>query len=136
MEKNYLGIDWGRAKIGVALAHAETRLAVAYGVWPVDEHLFPILREVVRLENIGTVILGDPEHADTGNQEAIRKFKEKLEGALGIGVVLQNEMFTSKMAAANLREAGESARSAFDDAEAARILLADWLEARLGKSGK
>lgn len=127
--KNFLGIDWGEKKIGVALAHAETRVAVTYGTWPVDAHLWPILREIVSLEGIGTIVLGDPEHPDTQNQESLQKFKNKLERDLRVTVVLQNEMFTSKMAAHNLREVEQRAKGAPDDAEAARIILSDWLSA-------
>ena len=128
--RNYLGIDWGRAKIGVALAHAETKIAVAYGIWPVDEDLWPILGKIVRLEEIGTVVLGDPEHAtpDERSKIELQAFRKKLETDLGVEVVMHNEMFTSKMAQANLAEAEKKVIGASDDAEAARIILASWLE--------
>ena len=125
--KNFLALDWGRAKVGVALAHAETRIAVPYGIWPVDEHLWPILEEILRIEEIGTVILGDPEHPEADFAEELIEVREKL-ATLGIVVVMQNEMFTSKMAQANRLEAAKKAIQAHDDAEAARIMLTDWLE--------
>ncbi len=125
--KNFLALDWGRAKVGVALAHAETRIAVPYGIWPVDEHLWPILEEILQIEEIGTVILGDPEHPEADFAEELIEVREKL-ATLGIVVVMQNEMFTSKMAQANRLEAAKKAIQAHDDAEAARIMLTDWLE--------
>jgi RNase H-fold protein (predicted Holliday junction resolvase) len=125
--KNFLALDWGRAKVGVALAHAETRIAVPYGIWPVDENLWPILEEILRIEEIGIVILGDPEHPEADFAEELMQVREKL-ATLGVAVVMQNEMFTSKMAQANRLEAAKKAIQAHDDAEAARIMLTDWLE--------
>jgi RNase H-fold protein (predicted Holliday junction resolvase) len=124
---NYLAIDWGRAKIGVALAHAETRIAVPYGIWPVDEKLPDILREIVHLEEIGLIILGDPEHEKNSSMPEITLFREGLL-TLGVEVVLVNEMFTSKMAQANRKEADKRYQVAYDDAEAARIMLTDYLD--------
>ena len=125
--KNFLALDWGRAKVGVALAHAETRIAVPYGIWPVDENLWSILEEILHREEIGTVILGDPEHPEADFAEELMQVREKL-ATLGVVVVMQNEMFTSKMAQANRLEAAKKAIQAHDDAEAARIMLTDWLE--------
>lgn len=125
--KNFLALDWGKAKIGVALAHAETRIAVPYGIWPVDENLWPILEEIITLEEIGTVILGDPEHPEADFAEELTQVREKL-ATLGVQVIMQNEMFTSKMAQANRLEAAKKAIQAYDDAEAARIMLTDWLD--------
>ena len=125
--KNFLAIDWGRAKVGVALAHAETRIAVAYGIWTVDENLWPILEEVMNIGEIGTVILGDAEHPEADFAEELLQVREKL-ASLGVQVIMQNEMFTSKMAQANRLEAAKKAIQAYDDAEAARIMLTDWLE--------
>lgn len=124
--KNFLSLDWGKAKIGVALAHAETRIAVPYGIWPVDENLWSILEEVIRIENIGTIVLGDPEHPEKEVEQDLQKVEEKLAG-LGVKVVRMNEMFTSKMAQASMVEAEKKYVSAYDDAEAAKIMLTDWL---------
>ena len=125
--KNFLALDWGRAKVGVALAHAETRIAVTHGTWPVDDNLWSILEEILHIEEIGTVILGDPEHPEADFAEELMQVREKL-ATLGVVVVMQNEMFTSKMAQANRLEAAKKAIQAHDDAEAARIMLTDWLE--------
>lgn len=125
--KNFLALDWGKAKIGAALAHAETRVAVPYGTWPVDENLWPILEEVIRVEDIGTVVLGDPEHPEKSVEQELLTVEEHLK-TFGVEVVRMNEMFTSKMAQADLKEAEKRFVSAYDDAEAAKIMLNDWLE--------
>jgi RNase H-fold protein (predicted Holliday junction resolvase) len=124
--KNFLAIDWGKAKVGVALAHAETRIAVPYGIWPVDEKLWGILEEVMTTEEIGTVILGDPEHPEKSFEEELLAVEARLM-QLGVRVVRVNEMFTTKMAGAARKEAEKKYIQAYDDAEAARIMLTDWL---------
>ena len=126
-QKNFLAIDWGKAKVGVALAHAETRVAVPYGIWPVDEKLWEILAEVLTVENIGTVVLGDPEHPEKSLETELVGVENKLKD-LGVEVVRINEMFTTKMAQAARREAEKKFISASDDAEAAKIMLSDWLD--------
>lgn len=128
MDKNFLGIDWGKAKVGVALGHAETKIAVAYATWAQDAKLFPYLKETVELEGIGKIILGTPAYVEAGHKDEIALFAEKLEKELGVEVISKNEMFTTKMAQANLAESKKKDLAAYDDAEAARILLQDWLE--------
>lgn len=125
--KNFLSIDWGKAKVGVALAHSETRIAVPYGIWPVDEKLWGILEEILIVENVGTVVLGDPEHPDKSLEKELSEVEEKFK-TFEVEVVRMNEMFTSKMAQAARKEADKKYLSAYDDAEAARIMLADWLD--------
>ncbi len=88
--------------------------------------MWPILEEIIRIEEIGTVILGDPEHPEADFAEELAEVKEKLT-SLRVKVIMQNEMFTSKMAQANRLEAAKKAIQAYDDAEAARIMLTDWL---------
>ena len=124
--QNFLAIDWGKAKVGVALAHAETRIAVPYGIWPVDGKLWRILEGILTTEEIGTVILGDPEHPEKSFEEELLAVEARLT-QLGVRVVRVNEMFTTKMAGAARKEAEKKYIEAYDDAEAARIMLTDWL---------
>ncbi|MEI9966340.1 MAG: RuvX/YqgF family protein [Candidatus Moraniibacteriota bacterium] len=122
----------GESKIGVALAHAETRIAVPYAVWRQDEPVWEYLREVVDIENIGQVILGLPAYAEAGHEQEIRAFAESLRRELAVEVIFANEMFTTKMARANLTESKKRDLAAYDDAEAASILLRDWLAIQKG----
>jgi RNase H-fold protein (predicted Holliday junction resolvase) len=141
-KKNYLGIDWGAADVGVALAHAETRVAMAYMTLHNDEQLLEKLLEIIVREDIGTVVIGVPTHSalrsEAGrhshvNHEAVEYEGEKLgrliaDAVSGIQIAYQNEMFTTKMAQANLIERGMKQVSKHDDEEAAHIILEEWLE--------
>jgi putative transcription antitermination factor YqgF len=130
VRKNYLGIDWGATDVGVALAHAETGVSLAYATLHNDEHLLEQLLGIITREGVGTVVIGIPSYI---NREEIEYGGEKL-GKLIVGarpdirVDYQNEMFTTKMAQANLIERGVKQVSKHDDEEAARIILDQWLE--------
>lgn len=127
--ENYLGLDWGERKIGLALAHAETQTAVAYGIFPNDSQLIEVLRKVVAEELIGTIIVGIPRYDQLSKEtHPAKQFGEQLKKILAIEVVYTDEMFTSKLAQETLKLLGGKHVGAGDDAEAARILLQSWLE--------
>lgn len=127
-QKNYLGLDWGASKIGVALAHAETRLALAYGVLKNDATLLEALEVLIEKEEIGTVVIGVHKSDTYQGEHEGEKLGKRIASRFNVAVEYQDEMFTSKMAQQNLISKGEKHVSAHDDAEAASILLQSWLD--------
>ena len=131
---NYLGVDWGKANIGLALADGETRIAFTYKTLNNDKDFLQNLAEIIAEENVKKVVIGIPSHI---NREKIEYEGETLgkimEANLGVNVYYQNEMFTTKMAQANLIEKGMKKIKRYDDQEAARIILQDWLDKVSGK---
>lgn len=127
---NYLGIDYGSSKVGIALAHAETGVALAYSTLKNDEFFMENLLKLIALEDIGMVVIGIPSHI---NREEVEYDGEKLGKLLSeklpdIRIAYQDEMFTTKMAQANLIERGEKHVGRHDDAEAARIILQSYMD--------
>ncbi len=125
---NYLGLDWGKAKIGVALAHEETRLALPYGVLPNDNQLVDALGALFEQEEIGTVVIGIHKNETYQGEHEGEKLGQLLAERFSVMVAYQDEMFTSKMAQQNLISKGYTQVSSHDDAEAASILLQSWLD--------
>lgn len=125
---NYLGIDWGASKLGVALAHAETRLALAYGVLKNDQKLIEALGTLIEKEGIGTVIIGVHTSDTFAGKHEGEALGKRLAEQFPVTVAYQDEMFTSKMAQGNLIAQGYRNVAVKDDAEAARILLQSFLE--------
>jgi putative holliday junction resolvase len=126
-----LGIDYGKINVGLALADSETKMAFAYNTIKNSKDLAENLTEIMKKENIGKVIIGIPEYrGNTVNRvsEEAKKLGEFLENSLKIEVFYQNEMFTTKMAQANLKEKGMKGVNKFDDQESARIILQEWLD--------
>ncbi len=126
---HYLGIDYGKADVGLALADIETKIAFAYKTIKNDKDFLQNLAEIVEKENARTVIIGIPSYI---NEENVEYDSERLgkwiEDNLKVEVKYQNEMFTTKMAQARLIEKGVKGIKRFDDQEAARIILQEWLD--------
>ena len=143
--QNYLGIDWGASDIGIAYAEAETGIAFSLLTIKNDQQLLSRLGKLFSEHEIGTVVIGIPARIATrsvadgpshvNREEAVYE-GEKLGCAIRehfpVGVVYQDEMFTTKMAQANLKARGVKRISRFDDQEAARIILQEWLDRRQG----
>lgn len=130
-----LGIDYGTAKVGLALADVETRIAFVYATLENGKNFLQKLAEIIVKENVGVIVIGVPTY--------INKVETVYEGEkLGslileifpkIKIEYQNEMFTTKMAQANLIERGAKGVKAHDDEEAARIILQSWLDSEKSK---
>lgn len=127
---NYLGIDWGSSKAGIALAHAETGVALAYSTLRNDEFFLENILKLIELEDVGTIVIGIPSHAarKEAGYEGEKLGKLIIEKRPEIRIAYQDEMFTSKMAQANLIERGEKNVGKHDDAEAARIILQSYMD--------
>lgn len=125
----YLGIDYGTAKVGLALADPETKIAFAYKTLENTEALASKLVDIINQEEVKTVVIGIPSHINRVETEyAGKQLGGILQSQVKIQVEYQNEMFTTKMAQANLIERGVKGVKRFDDQEAARIILQEWLD--------
>jgi putative Holliday junction resolvase len=126
---HFLGVDFGKAKIGLALADEETRMAFAYDTLKNDKDFLDKLREIIEKENVKTIIIGITRHEkDQKSADEKVAFGEKVEKELGIAVMFEDEMFTTKMAQENIKMRGGRNISQTDDKEAARIILQSWLD--------
>jgi putative holliday junction resolvase len=128
-EKNYLGIDWGLARVGVAFADAEMRIAFPLPTLSNDRNLLRTLGDIISGRDVGIVVIGIPSH--TNLEEALYEGEvlgSEIEKMFPVRVMYQNEMFTTKMARENIKERGVKNIARFDDAEAARIILQEWLD--------
>lgn len=127
-----LGIDFGISKIGLALADAEMKMAFIYQNIANDKKMMGNLAEIVKKENVKKIILGKPgKLGGSGLAQKsfdIEEIGKRIEKELGVPVAYQEEMFTTKMAEANLKERGAKDIRKYDDQEAARIILQDWLD--------
>jgi putative Holliday junction resolvase len=124
-----LGIDYGKSKIGLALADSETKMAFAYKTIENNDKLLNNLSEMIKNKNVSKVVIGIPSYVGKGEveKEALN-LGGLLKDKLGVEVFYQNEMFTTKMAQDNLIEKGIKGIGDFDDQESARIILEDWLD--------
>jgi len=126
---NILGIDYGRKKIGVALA--TSMLAEAYEVVryeKVDEAI-KRLKEVVEKENVKKIVFGISEGRMA---EETKQFAKKIEKELKVKVSFQDETLSTKLAQELAIEANvkRKKRREFEDAFTAAVILQDYLNLR------
>jgi putative transcription antitermination factor YqgF len=126
---SFLGIDFGRSKIGLSIADEETKMAFAYDTIANDTRLMENLKLIAAKENIGAVVVGMTSHAkDPKGFEEKQEFGRQLEKNLGLPIYFQEEMFTTKMAQENLKMHLKKPLASKDDQESARIILQSWLD--------
>ena len=126
-------MDFGKAKIGLAVADSETRIAFWYGVLKNDKELMKNLANIIEKKGIGKIIIGNAGVetrqclVSTGRNSKTQNFASLL-AKLNIPIEFQNEMFSTQQAERNLKEKGAKKIKRFDDQEAARIILQSWLD--------
>lgn len=125
----YLGIDFGMSKIGLAIADEETKMAFAFDTLKNDKEFLPSLKEIIACENVKVIVVGMTSH--TKDEESAKNkmsFIEMLKKELEVEIKIHEEMFTTKMAEANIKMRGKKNIKVLDDQEAARIILQSWLD--------
>lgn len=130
-ESSFLGVDFGSAKIGLAIGDEETKIAFALDAFKNDQDFFGKLKKLIFDKNIVRIIVGMARHdKDLSGSQEKAAFGEKLEKELKIPVEFADEMFTTKMAQENIKMRGRKNITRFDDQEAARIILQGWLDSK------
>jgi putative Holliday junction resolvase len=125
-----LGLDWGERKIGLAIAEQEIAIASALGVIINDATFFDKLKEIIIEYDVDKIIIGKSEHiSQSDNSQAIEAFAHKCELNTSLDVVFAQEMFSTREAKDNLKKAGKKNLDSIDDAESARIILQQYLDA-------
>lgn len=139
----YLGIDLGRARIGLALADEVLRTARPHAtvVRRSDAADLAAIAEVAREFEVSRAVVGLPLNMDGSEGAAARfarGFADKLGAALGVPVELHDERLSTFEAEARLRARGVRARDqrAEVDAEAAAVILQGWLDERPAPAGE
>jgi putative Holliday junction resolvase len=133
----YLGIDLGRARIGLALADDILRSARPLkAIRHLDESAdLAEIGTVAREYEVTRAVVGLPLNMD-GTEGAsarmARAFAPRLSASLGVPVDLFDERLSTFEAEDRLRARGVSARDmkALVDAEAAAVILQGWLDGR------
>ncbi len=127
-----LALDVGEKRIGVARADSTTRIAVPVGYVNVDGSEWQEIARIAKLNNTNFFVLGLPR-SNEGNETAqslyVRNFaKTLIERIPGAKIRFQDESLTSVVAEERLKSRKKSYEKGEIDAEAASIILQDFLE--------
>lgn len=124
-----LGIDFGQARVGLAVADLETKIAFAYGTLDNDRNIFDKIGDIIVKEAIEIVVIGKPKETEQYNSVSISRFAGEISESFPmIRIEFEDEMFTTKMAENNLKERGNKRIKELDNQEAAKIILQSWLD--------
>lgn len=140
----YLALDLGSRTLGIAISDRSGLIASPYKVIKHKENyksLIPLIKEIAELEKVAKIILGLPKNMNNTLGEKAQlsiSFKESLEKALNLEVILEDERLTTKLAEATLLEANRSRskRKELIDAVAAQIILQSYLDRKGVSDGK
>jgi putative holliday junction resolvase len=129
--RRFIALDVGEKRIGVAVGDDAVRIAVPIDTVSVDgSELTRILEHVIR-EKADKIIIGYPRN-QAGEPTAQTAFVEEFAARLTDGapeVVFQDESLTSVYAEQNLKATGKPYQKSDIDANAAALILQDYLEA-------
>jgi len=121
----FLGIDYGKKRIGLALSDDEGRLAFPKEILFNDKKFFLRLAEIIKEEEIGEIVLGDSEDfkgKPNEVMEEINDFAKELKEKFSVPVFFQKEFLTS-VEARRYQAKREKA-----DARAAALILQRYLD--------
>jgi putative Holliday junction resolvase len=127
-------LDVGEKRIGVSVADVGIRIAVPFDTIEVDGNEIEAIVKVVLKEQADTIVVGYPRNQQgevTSQTEFVEAFTKKLE-YLGKKIVYQDESLTSVLAEQRLKSYGRPYTKGDIDAQAATIILQDYLEQNYG----
>ena len=127
---NLLCLDVGEKRIGVAVGDSAVRIAVPFETIEVDGDEIRSIAELVIKENADILIVGYPRN-QAGESTAQTKFVENFATKLvdiAPKIVFQDESLTSVIAEQQLVSYKRPYSKADIDAQAAAIILQDYIE--------
>ncbi len=129
--KNLIALDVGEKRIGVAVADTAVRIAIPLRTLEVDGTEIEQISKLVTAENATVVVIGYPRNQSgepTAQTEYVQEFTKRLKMAAAIE--FQDESLTSVLAENQLKAHGKPYTKADIDAQAAALILQDYLELR------
>ena len=132
-----IGIDLGLKRTGIAITD-ELQIIGSPLETVATKDVMEYLAGLIAKENIEALILGEPRHLD-GNASHMTENAHRMKVALekkfpGLSVILEDERYTSKMAAEALRASGAKKKKRRDrsvlDKISAALILQSYLEKR------
>ena len=128
-------LDVGEKRIGVAVADTSVRIAVPFDTVDVNGGEIEAIAKIVITERADTIVVGYPRNQSgepTAQTRYAEAFAERL-GDIDARVVFQDESLTSVIAEQHLVVHKRPYTKGDIDAQAAAIILQDYLEANYAK---
>ncbi|MBT5338816.1 Holliday junction resolvase RuvX [Candidatus Falkowbacteria bacterium] len=125
---NILGLDWGKAKIGIALGSDETKIASPILILENNGEWLDRLKRIIVSEMIGIVVIGKPVSLK-GDESMSHEFEYFVRQVkkLGKKIVFEDERLSTKLAQGLMRDFKKTKRAQDDDV-AATVILQSYLD--------
>lgn len=133
-DETLICLDVGAARIGVARANKIAKIAEPLKTLPNDDDVVRSLEQIIADEHAATVVVGLPQNRnqeDTDQTRFVRDFVRRLKETVTAEFVFQDEAESSIKAEAILRQRGKPYAKENIDAEAATLILQDYIEEKL-----
>lgn len=130
MPNNYVSLDIGRARIGVAIANDVARIAAPLPAIQNNKTCMQAIEELVAEHSARTVVVGLPrglEGQETEQTAYVRDFIAQLQKVIAAPIVTQDEALTSVQAEAELEKRGRAYNKGDIDSLSAVYILEDFL---------
>lgn len=132
---NYLGIDFGERRVGIAFADSETRMAFPRETIDCKtQDLWERLKAIVEMNRVEALVVGMPYHPD-GRENGKNKTVEIFLGELtrefpNLLIFTQDEAYTSSAALQQTSYLSKKKKKnkGIIDQTAAAIILQSWLD--------
>jgi putative Holliday junction resolvase len=128
---NIVCLDIGEKRIGVAVGDSAIRIAVPFETIEVDGNEIEAIAEIIIKENADVLVIGYPRNQagePTAQTKYVEEFAKKLSN-IAPKIVFQDESLTSVIAEQQLVGYNRSYSKGDIDAQAAAIILQDYIEA-------
>jgi putative Holliday junction resolvase len=136
-----LGIDYGRARIGIAISDELRLLAHPLVTIPFGANAIARIIQIVQERKIDSIVVGVPKLMSGGEGRAaveVKRFIEELRAATKCTIVSWDERLTTVAAERALREAGKKTRATrgYVDQVAAQMILQGFLDRQQEVAGR
>jgi putative Holliday junction resolvase len=126
---NYLGIDYGEKRVGLATGSDETKIASPFFILEnkSQDFLLTEIKKICEQENVEKIVVGLPltmENKEGTQAKEVLHFIDFLEKNLPIPVITEDERFTSAIVDKLMSESGVKDR----DAVSAMIILQSFFD--------
>lgn len=128
--KSFLALDVGEKRIGVAVGDSGVKIAVPFDTIEVDGNEVERIARLVVSEKADTVVVGYPRNQSgepTAQTAYVENFAKQL-ADIAPDLVFQDESLTSVLAEQRLKGYGRPYSKGDIDAQAAAIILQDYME--------
>jgi putative holliday junction resolvase len=128
-----LGIDFGLARIGLAISDELRLLAHPLKTLPANKEAIERIAEIIRERKIDKIVVGIPRHMSGEIGEAAKEaleFADKLRAEVSCPIETWDERLTTVAAERMLRGAGKKSRETRNiiDQVAAQMILQSYLD--------